>query len=223
MSARNAVGVVMGQEVLKLFPNGRVLMTLGKPGVSGNGPGTFDWPTGVAIAPNGDIFVTDGHLPNVHNNGRVLKFRRMGNSSRAGRTRFRARRFRRTARHLLRRLAKPHLCRRSPEPAHPGLPSGRQLHRRVEAIRRAELRVRGQGRHDLCRLWIPDPAAKRGEVRGIVVGNALDGSLKAFIPDPADPELDPRDNVVRHRGDDEGSVYSADVAAHNLREYVKVK
>src|SRR5579871_2151779 len=40
MSAKNASGVVMGQEVLKLSPDGRILMTLGKEGVSGNGPDT---------------------------------------------------------------------------------------------------------------------------------------------------------------------------------------
>jgi hypothetical protein len=45
MSARNATGVVMGQEVLKLSPNGQVLMTLGREGVSGNGPDRFDRPT----------------------------------------------------------------------------------------------------------------------------------------------------------------------------------
>ena len=44
MSAKNADGVVMGQEVLKLSPTGKVLMTLGKEGVSGNGPDTFDRP-----------------------------------------------------------------------------------------------------------------------------------------------------------------------------------
>ena len=70
--------MVMGQEVLKLSPSGQVLMTLGRAGVSGNGPDTFDRPTGVAIAPNGDIFVTNGHLPNAHNNGRVLKFSKDG-------------------------------------------------------------------------------------------------------------------------------------------------
>src|SRR5205085_307165 len=43
-----------------------------------NGPDTFDRPTGVAIAPNGDIFVSDGHLPNAHNNGRILKFTKDG-------------------------------------------------------------------------------------------------------------------------------------------------
>src|SRR5215831_7201675 len=44
MSARNADGVVMGQEVLKLSPEGRVLMTLGTEGVAGTGPGAFDRP-----------------------------------------------------------------------------------------------------------------------------------------------------------------------------------
>src|ERR1043165_1341137 len=42
MSAKNSAGVVMGQEVLKLSPNGQILMTLGKEGVAGNGPDTFD-------------------------------------------------------------------------------------------------------------------------------------------------------------------------------------
>jgi hypothetical protein len=69
-----------------------------------------------------------------------------------------------------------------------------------------------------------DPTAKRGEIRGIVVGNALDGSLKAFIPDPADPDSLTRGTTSSGIAvDDEGSIYSADVAAHNLRKYVKVK
>src|SRR5216117_2960130 len=37
MSAKNAAGVVMGQEVLKLSPEGKVLITLGKEGVGGAG------------------------------------------------------------------------------------------------------------------------------------------------------------------------------------------
>src|SRR6202045_1216197 len=67
MSAKNAEGVLRGQEVLKLSPSGKVLMMLGKEGVAGNGADTFDRPTGVAIGRNGDIFVTDGHAPNAHN------------------------------------------------------------------------------------------------------------------------------------------------------------
>src|SRR5262249_6459446 len=78
MSAKNADGVVMGQEVLKLSPKGKILMTLGKEGVAGDGPDGFDRPTGVAVASNGDIFVSDGHAPNQHNAGRIVKFSKEG-------------------------------------------------------------------------------------------------------------------------------------------------
>src|SRR5437660_7809463 len=47
MSARNTNGVIMGQEVLKLSPEGKVLMTLGKEGVAGDVPNTFDRLIGV--------------------------------------------------------------------------------------------------------------------------------------------------------------------------------
>src|SRR5260370_13115238 len=78
MPARNAAGVVLGQEVLKLDQNGRVLMMLGKMGAGGSGTDTFDRPTRCAVAPNGGIFVSDGQSPNKSNNGRVVKFSRDG-------------------------------------------------------------------------------------------------------------------------------------------------
>ena len=57
-----------------------------------------------------------------------------------------------------------------------------------------------------------------------MVGNAKDGSLKAFIPDPADPDkLDVGTTASGIAADDAGTIYAADVAAHNLRKYVKVK
>jgi hypothetical protein len=48
-------------QVFKMTQDGRVLLTLGKKGVAGSGSDEFDAPTEVAIAPNGDIFVADGH------------------------------------------------------------------------------------------------------------------------------------------------------------------
>ena len=66
-----------GHQVFKFSPEGKVLMTLGKAGVAGDGPDTFNQPNAVAIAPNGDIFVSDGH--NVgRGNARVLKFSKDG-------------------------------------------------------------------------------------------------------------------------------------------------
>ena len=65
-----------GHQVFKFSPDGRVLMTLGKAGVSGSGPDLFDQPTDVAIAPNGDIFVSDSHRNGKNN--RIVKFDKSG-------------------------------------------------------------------------------------------------------------------------------------------------
>ena len=65
-----------GNQVFKFDPNGKVLMTLGKAGVSGSGPELFDQPCDVLIAPNGEIFVTDSHR-NGRNN-RVVRFSKDG-------------------------------------------------------------------------------------------------------------------------------------------------
>ena len=61
-----------GHQVFKFSPEGEILMTLGDAGVAGSGPGQFNGPTGVVVAPNGDIFVSDGHDPDSNN--RVQKF-----------------------------------------------------------------------------------------------------------------------------------------------------
>jgi sugar lactone lactonase YvrE len=62
-----------GQQVFKLTADGRVVLTLGTKGVSGDGPNTFNGPCDVAVAENGDIFVADGHV-----NARVVKFSKDG-------------------------------------------------------------------------------------------------------------------------------------------------
>ena len=61
-----------GHQVFKFSPDGRVLMTLGKAGVSGSGPDLFDQPTDVVVAPSGDIFVTDSHRNGKNN--RIVRF-----------------------------------------------------------------------------------------------------------------------------------------------------
>ena len=55
-------------------------MRLGKAGVAGDGPDTFDQPTDVAIAANGDIFVADGHRHGASNagNNRIVHFSKDG-------------------------------------------------------------------------------------------------------------------------------------------------
>jgi hypothetical protein len=223
MSAKNADGVVMGQEVLKLSPEGKILMTLGKEGVAGDGPDTFDRPTGVAIAPDGDIFVSDGHAPNAHNNARIMKFTKDGQ-------------FIKSWGHM------------GSEPGNFNEPhdifiGGSQERVYVADRKNKRIQVFDQdgnfiaawkqfgepssvfvGKDDTLYAGVSfaDPTAKKGELRGIMTGSAKDGSLKAFIPDPSD-----LDTVIRGTSasgiaaDDNGTIYAADVGTHNLRKYVK--
>jgi DNA-binding beta-propeller fold protein YncE len=68
------------QTAMQFGPDGRALMTLGKLGVAGDGPDTFNSPSDVLVAPNGDIFVADGHgdFPVPKTNDRIVKFSKDG-------------------------------------------------------------------------------------------------------------------------------------------------
>ena len=62
----------MGHVVLKLAPDGKVLMTLGTPGEAGDDATHFNAPSDVVVAANGDIFVADGHGDKT--NARIVRF-----------------------------------------------------------------------------------------------------------------------------------------------------
>jgi DNA-binding beta-propeller fold protein YncE len=70
---------VVGHQVIKFSPEGKVLLTLGKPG--GNAPGqpadpaSFYQPNDVITYPNGDILVAEGH---GGTNARLIKFDKSG-------------------------------------------------------------------------------------------------------------------------------------------------
>jgi DNA-binding beta-propeller fold protein YncE len=64
----------MGHTVVKFSPEGKVLMTLGTPG-GATEPGYFFQPNDVLVAPDGAIFVAEGH---GGANSRILKFTKDG-------------------------------------------------------------------------------------------------------------------------------------------------
>src|SRR4029453_1661721 len=67
--------------VMKLDPQGHVPMTLGTKGQRGewnDATNLLNEPNDIAIAPNGDIFVAQGHTPGANGNPRVLKFDKNG-------------------------------------------------------------------------------------------------------------------------------------------------
>jgi streptogramin lyase len=59
--------------VRKCTPEGKVLLTIGTPGKTGEGPNLLNKPTDMTVAPNGDVFVSDGY-----GNSRVAQFNREG-------------------------------------------------------------------------------------------------------------------------------------------------
>jgi len=73
-----------GHQVIKFSPEGEELLRLGQAGQPGSGPGQLNQPCDVITAPNGDIFVSDGHSgqnanPPSGSTGRILKFDSEGN------------------------------------------------------------------------------------------------------------------------------------------------
>jgi sugar lactone lactonase YvrE len=67
-------GSTRGHQVFKFSPQGKLLMTLGKAGGAPE-PDYFYQPNDVLVAPNGDIFVSEGH---GGGNARILKFTKDG-------------------------------------------------------------------------------------------------------------------------------------------------
>jgi DNA-binding beta-propeller fold protein YncE len=225
LSAKTADGAVKGQEVLKLSPAGKVLMMLGKMGVSGNGPDTFDRPTGIAVAPNGDVFVSDGHHPNKHDNARVMKFAKDGR--------------------FIKAWGQKGAGPGDFDEPHDIFIGGSQQRVYVADRRNKRVQVFDQdgnflaawtqfgvpssvfvGKDDTIYVGssFPDATAKKGELRGIVIGSVKDGALKAFIPDPGDlDKVDVGTSASGIAADEMGTIYAADVGTHGLRKYLKAK
>ena len=66
-----------GHQIFKFSPDGKVLLTLGVAG--GGKDSTFFWmPNDVVTAPNGDIFVAEGHSSRPGSNARLFKFDKTG-------------------------------------------------------------------------------------------------------------------------------------------------
>ena len=62
-----------GHVIYKLNADRKEIMRLGTKGVAGTGPNSFNLPTDVAFAPNGDLYISDGY-----GSARVVKYSRDG-------------------------------------------------------------------------------------------------------------------------------------------------
>jgi DNA-binding beta-propeller fold protein YncE len=211
-----------GHQVFKFSPAGKVLMTLGKAGVAGTSEDTFNKPSAVAIAANGDIFVADGH--GGESNARIVKFSKDGKfimtwgkkGSAPGDL---------NIPHALAFDSKGRLfvADRGNNRIQIFDQNGKFIDQWQQFSRPSGLFI---DKNDV--IYVAD--SESGSVakdhgawkRGIRVGSAKDGSLKAFIPDPnADPNYTGTSAAEGVAADTKGVIYGAEVGPKDLKKYVK--
>ncbi len=211
----------MGATVIKLSPTGEVLMTLGTPGVVGESPDTFNRPSGVAVGPNGDIFVSDGEGPN----NRVVKYSREGRFITAwGTTGAEPGNFDTPHDIAVDSRGRVFVADRSNNRVQIfdgdgnfldswtqfGRPSGISINRETDMLYTTDS-------HSNARV-------NPGFQRGIYIGSAITGEVMYFIPDPdLDKADDTRISGASGVASDatDSAVYAADVSAIQLRKYVR--
>ena len=67
-----------GQVVLEFDTSGKLLRTMGKVGMAGSGPDRFTEPNAVLVAPDGSLFVAEGHTRDYKGHPRIIKFDKNG-------------------------------------------------------------------------------------------------------------------------------------------------
>ena len=215
-------GATKGNQVYKFSPEGKLLMTLGKPGGAAE-PDYFYQPNDVLVAPNGVIFVSEGHGAG---NNRILKFSKDGKLIKswgklgAGPGEF----------------DQPHSMAMDSKGR---LFVGDRNNNRIQIFDQdgkfiAEWKQfsRPSGvyidKNDL--LYVADSESESvsrnhdGWKRGIRIGSAKDGKLLAFIPDPETrkrPEFTGTSAAEGVAADAQGNVYGAEVGPRALKRYVK--
>jgi sugar lactone lactonase YvrE len=210
----------VGHTVMKFSPDGELLMTLGKKGVAGSGTDTFSKPSDVLVAPNGDIFVADGH--DAGGNNRIIKFDKNGNYIGQWGTTGKADG----------QFADPHAL---------AMDSQGRLFVGDRANSRIQLFDQGGGHiatwtqfgrpsglfidaNDILYSADSESNARRntGWARGIRIGSVTDGFVTAFIPDP-EPDQD-NSGTSAAEGvavDAAGNIYGAEVGPRAIMKYVK--
>jgi DNA-binding beta-propeller fold protein YncE len=213
----------IGHQVFKFSPEGKVLMTLGKAGVAGDGPDTFNQPNAVAIAPNGDIFISDGHSPRT-GNARVMKFSKDGkfimqwgkHGSAPGEF---------EVAHCLAFDSKGRLFvgDRANNRIQIFDQDGKFLDQWTQFSRPSGIYI---DKNDV--IYVTDSEStdrdgyghNPGWKRGIRIGSAKDGKVTAFIPDPS-PGTGPTSAAEGVAADAAGNVYGAEVGPKDLKKYVR--
>jgi DNA-binding beta-propeller fold protein YncE len=210
-----------GHQVFKFSPDGKLVMTLGKAG-GAREPEYFFQPNDVLVAPNGDIYVADGHSSREGANARVLKFARDGTllaswgKKGSGPGEF-------DQPHALAMDSRGRLFvgDRSNNRIQILDQNGKVLDTWYQFSRPSGLYIDRQDNIYVADSESGSVAPGRPEwKRGIRIGSARDGTVTAFIPDPSDATrgTSAAEGVAV---DARGNIYGAEVGPRAVKKYVK--
>ncbi len=210
----------IGLQVIKLSPDGKVLMRLGTAGVAGRDRNHFEQPTAVAIAPNGDIFVGEGHGGDKGN--RIVKFTKDGKYiSEWGKKGTKPGEF-----DLIHNMAFDSRGRllvadRNNNRIQVFGQDGKFIEQFTQFSRPSGIAV---DKNDF--LYVADSESESatqnhwGWKRGIRIGSLKDGKVVAFIPDPVGTVMG--SSAAEGIGvDSRGVVYGGELLPNDIKKYVK--
>jgi sugar lactone lactonase YvrE len=213
-----------GDQVFEFSQDGKVLLTLGKAGIAGDGPDAFNKPSDVLVAPNGDIFVADGHGPG--SNARIVKFSADGKFIKAwGKEGTGPGEFNNPHSLAMDSKGRLFVADRGNSRIQIFDQDGRFLEEWRQFGRPSGVFI---DKNDV--LYVADSesnlARNPGFRRGIRIGSVRDGKVTAFIPDPVlnpGQGLEPTNGTAAEgvAADAAGNIYGAEVGPRNFKRYEK--
>ena len=216
-----APATVIGHQVFKFSPEGKLLMTLGKAGGARDAE-YFYQPNDVLVAPDGNIFVSEGHSSAEGSNARILKFDRTGKFIKSfGKLGKGPGEFDQPHALAMDSRGRIFVGDRSNNRIQILDQDGNFIAEWAQFSRPSGIAIDGDDN-----IYVAD--SESGKVnpehgawkRGIRIGSAKDGAIRWLIPDP---EQNPA-NTSAAEGvavDRAGNIYGAEVGPRALKKYVK--
>ena len=216
-----------GHQVIKFSPEGDILLTLGTPGVAGDGTGPLLFtPCDVVTAPNGDIFVAEGHTGQAADAppdtvARIVKFDSDGNFIKSwGRLGSGPGEFRTPHGLALDSQGRLFVADRGNNRIQIFDQDGNFLEEWTQFSRLSGIYIDAD---DMLYGADSESSATRnpGWRRGLRVGSARTGEVLYFIPDPAGEQARGTSAAEGVAVDAAGNIYGAEVGPRALKKYVR--
>jgi sugar lactone lactonase YvrE len=210
-----------GHQIFKFSADGKLLMTLGKPG-GGRGAEFFWQPNDVLVAPDGSIFVSEGHSSTPGSTARMYKFSSDGKLLKTwGQLGNGADDFNQPHALAMDSRGRLFVGDRGNNRIVIFDQDGKRLDTWYQFSRPSGIAIDANDR-----IYVADSEsgsvdrARTDWKRGIRIGSAKDGSVTAFIPDPAEapPSTSAAEGVAVDR---DGNIYGAEVGPRRLMKYTK--